>query len=147
VIAGGAGDDELIEPTIAALDPSVRSRVKIIGRVSNEQKHWLLRHASVLAYPSVDEGFGFPLLEAMQYELPIVASKSGSIPEVAGDAALFVTHDDVDGFAEALTMVLDDSELRARLVAHGSVQVGRFSWEHTAAQLAGLYRRLQQEGC
>ena len=68
----------------------------------------LLDTARVLAYPSIYEGFGFPLLEAMSASLPVVAARAGSIPEVAGDAALLVEPTDERGLAEALERVLTD---------------------------------------
>ena len=108
-------------------------------------KRWLLANATVLAYPSLDEGFGFPLLEAMQHDVPIVASTAGSIPEVAGDAAELVAADDVEALAAALQHVVTDSARRTQLVAAGHARVAALSWDNTAAQLAQLYRRVHEE--
>lgn len=141
VIAGGDGDDlPAIEAAVAAL-PSP-GRVHLLGRVDDATRDWLLANAAVLAYPSLDEGFGFPLLEAMAAGAPVVASTAGSIPEVAGDAAVLVDPTDTDGLAAALRRVLDDSTERERLVALGRVQVGRFRWEETAKAMAALYHAL-----
>ena len=71
----------------AALGPDLAPRVLRTGRIDDTSRAWLLRHATVVAYPSLDEGFGFPLLDAMQVGVPLVASSAGSIPEIAGDAA------------------------------------------------------------
>lgn len=143
VIAGADGDDRpAIESAVDALAPARRQRVRLVGRVDDEAKARLLATATVLAYPSLDEGFGFPLLEAMAAGLPIVASRAGSIPEVAGDAALLVEATDVDGLAGALERVVTDEAERARLVAAGRVQRDRFSWATTAEQLAALYHAL-----
>lgn len=141
VIAGGDGDDlPAIEAAAAAL-PSP-GRVHLLGRVDDATRDWLLANAAVLAYPSLDEGFGFPLLEAMAAGAPVVASTAGSIPEVAGDAAVLVDPADTDGLAAALRRVLEDSTERDRLVAAGRVQAGRFRWDETAKAMAALYHAL-----
>ena len=76
-----------VNAAIDRLDPAAAKRVVMTGRVDESARSWLLRNATVLAYPSLDEGFGFPLLDAMQAGLPIVASDVGSIPEVAARAS------------------------------------------------------------
>ena len=78
----------------------------------------------MLAYPSIYEGFGFPLLEAMSADVPVVAARAGSIPEVAGDAALLVEATDDHGLAAALDRVLTDEAIRAELVARGRDRLG-----------------------
>jgi len=147
VLAGADGDDrEAIDAALDALPASLRERVMRTDRIDPDVKHWLLSNAQVLAYPSLDEGFGFPLLEAMQYRLPVVASTRGSIPEVAGDAALLVDPLDTAALAAALETALTDSDARQRLVANGTARVASFSWADTAEQLAALYHRLAGEG-
>ncbi|HSB86670.1 MAG TPA: glycosyltransferase family 1 protein, partial [Ilumatobacteraceae bacterium] len=96
VLAGADGDDRpAVNAAIDRLDPETAKRVVLTGRIDEAARSWLLRHAAVLAYPSLDEGFGFPLLDAMQVGLPIVASNRGSIPEVCGPAGLLSEPDDV----------------------------------------------------
>ena len=147
VLAGADGDDRpAIDAALDALPASLRTRVMRTNRVDAAVKQWLLSNARVLAYPSLDEGFGFPLLEAMQYGLPVVASNRGSIPEVAGDAALLVDPLDVDGLAAALDRALTDTAERARLMVNGHLRVDAFSWADTAHRLTDLYRRLVREG-
>jgi len=104
----------------------------------------LLDGAAVLAYPSIYEGFGFPLLEAMSANVPVVAARAGSIPEVAGDAALLVEPTDDDGLAASIERVLTDDTIRAELVARGRDRLGAFSWTETARALASCYRRLAE---
>ncbi len=99
----------------------------------------LYRHAEAFVYPSLYEGFGLPVLEAMQYGLPVVASDSSSIPEVAGDAALLVDPTDDDALADALRRVLSDPSLRADLAARGPAQAARFSWGATARATITAY--------
>jgi glycosyltransferase involved in cell wall biosynthesis len=147
VLAGADGDDRLaIDTALDALPPALRERVMRTDRIDDAVKHWLLANAQVLAYPSLDEGFGFPLLEAMQYKLPVVASTRGSIPEVAGDAALLIDPLDRTALAAALNIALTDSAERDRLVRNGTARVAAFSWAQTAEQLAALYHRLAGEG-
>jgi len=100
----------------------------------------LLAEATVLAFPSVYEGFGFPPLEAMAAGIPVVATRAGSLPEVLGDGASLVDVGDSDGLAEALAGVLDDPALRDRLVAAGTARAASFSWQRCGEELARLYR-------
>src|SRR4029079_10560206 len=106
---------------------------------------WLLRNATVLAYPSLDEGFGFPLLDAMQIGLPIVASNRGSIPEVCGPAGLLCEPDDITTLAQKLASAAFDEETGAGLLAAADAQLGTFSWARCGAELGALYHRLAEE--
>ena len=117
----------------------------LTGRVDEAARSWLIRNATVLAYPSLDEGFGFPLLDAMQVGVPIVASNRGSIPEVCGPAGLLGDADDADALAANLATAAFDSDVRARLTAAAATQLATFSWQRCAADLAALYRRLADE--
>jgi glycosyltransferase involved in cell wall biosynthesis len=117
-----------------------RDRVVRLGYVSEPQRSWLLRGATLVAYPSLYEGFGFPPLEAMAAGVPVVATTAGALPEVIGDGAELVSPGDADALAAAIDrLVVDDGE-RAALVARGRRRVGAFSWDECAAGLAALYR-------
>lgn len=143
VIAGGNGDDRgEVDAAIDRLPPAAGARVMLTGYVADDVRSWLLHHAQVLAYPSLDEGFGFPLLDAMQAGTPIVASAVGSIPEVAGGAAVLVAPDDVGELADALDRVLTDTALRQQLLAAAAQQLTTFSWASTAQALVQLYAEL-----
>ena len=100
-----------------------------------------MRGASALAYTTRYEGFGLPPLEAMVARVPVVASASGAVPEVVGEAALLVPPGDADALAAALCAVLTDDGERRRLVAAGTARAARFSWDACAAGLADLYGR------
>jgi glycosyltransferase involved in cell wall biosynthesis len=142
VLAGADGDDSpAVTAAVAALPPHVRARVHRPGAVDAGAKAWLLGAATMLAYPSLDEGFGFPLLEAQQAGLPVVATRAGSIPEVGGDGVELVPLGDADALADALVRVATDDRTRARLIAAGTANLDRFSWAATAAATADLYRR------
>jgi len=141
VIAGGDGDDAA--NVRAAIERSrVGERVHLLGRVDDETIGRLYRRARVVAYPSLDEGFGFPLLEAMAADRPVVASDAGSIPEVGGDAVVLCPAGDRTDWIESLVSVLGDDDRRDRLVAAGRVRRGAFDWDRTARELERLYREL-----
>lgn len=143
VLAGGSGDDDTtVDDVVTRLDSGARQRVHLLGRVSEPTANWLLENSAVLAYPSLDEGFGFPLLEAMAHRTPIVASNVGSIPEVAGSAALLVEPLDVEAWTAAIIGVLTDSSLAGRLVADGDTRRRDFTWDKTGRLLHDLYRRV-----
>jgi glycosyltransferase involved in cell wall biosynthesis len=131
VLAGRAG--WLSEATLArAAAPDLRDRVVLTGYVSDDDLLALYRGARLLAFPSLYEGFGLPVLEAMQCGLPIVCSRASSLPEVAGDAALLVDPHDVGGWATALESVYHDGALRAELAVRGQAQAATFTWERCA---------------
>lgn len=98
--------------------------------------------ADVFVYPSHYEGFGLPVLEAMTLGAPVVSSRSSSIPEVAGDAALLVDPQSVEALAEAIFQVIDDRALRQTLIQKGKHQAAQFSWRETAKQTLNAYRLL-----
>jgi glycosyltransferase involved in cell wall biosynthesis len=141
VLAGAPGDDApAVGRALAALPPAVRDDVFTPGPVDSATKSWLLHHAAAVAYPSLDEGFGFPILEAQAAGRPVVATRAGSIPEVAGDGAELVPLGDQDALAGALVRVLDDDDRSRELVAAGTANLARFSWTATANELVRIYR-------
>ncbi len=145
VLAGASGNEsEQITAAIEALPDPVRRRVHRLGPIDADTKHWLTRHAAALAYPSLDEGFGFPVLESQVAGTPVVASRVGSIPEIAGDAAVLVDGGDAAAFADGLGEVLAAGVGRLGLIEAGFRNVARFSWDATAAGLIDLYRRAQE---
>jgi len=146
VVAGPDGPDgEAVRSAVAALPAPVRRRVRIAGVVDGPTRDRLLAGASVVVYPSLYEGFGFPVLEAMTVGTPVVASDLPALREVGGDGAVFSPVGDDSALAEALDAVLSDADLRRALVARGRLAAARYSWERTAAELAAVYGRLASD--
>ena len=106
--------------TSAVAASGARDRIVRTGWVEQADLAALLDRASLLAYPSLYEGFGFPPLQAMRAGVPVVATRAGSLPEVLGDGALLVDAGDHGGLVEALEAVLGDEALRDRLIAAGT---------------------------
>ncbi len=119
---------------------SLRDRIVQLGYVEEKDMPALYTLAGVYVYPSLYEGFGLPVLEAMQCGCPVVASVASSIPEVAGEAALLIDPYDVDGLAEAICKVLTDSSCRAALVAAGLQRAALFSWRRCAETMLNVIR-------
>lgn len=146
VIAGAPGDDiGAVTASIDRLEPKARGAVTLVGRVDDATRAALYARAAVLAYPSLDEGFGFPLLEAMDAGVPVVASTAGSIPEIAGEAAILSDPTDAEGLAEGLYRVIADDHTRSALIDAGRRRVAMFEWATTARRLADLYAALAME--
>lgn len=124
----------------AAIDASPHAaRIVRPGYVEDADLAELIRAATVLAYPSRYEGFGFPPLQAMAAGVPVVTTDAGSIPEVVGDAAVTVPIGDTAALAEALAHVLDDAEFASGLRAAGRQRAATFSWESLADGMGALY--------
>ena len=142
LVAGADGPAKpAVEAARQALPMAVRRRVHLAGYVDDRVRSALLAKATVFAYPSIYEGFGFPVLEAMAAGTPVVAGDAGAIPEVAGDGALLVDPKDTAALAGALNRALDDHELRATLIRSGRRRAASFSWRTAAAGLTDLYHR------
>ncbi len=106
--------------------------------VSDEELPVLYENAQCLVMPSLYEGFGLPILEAMKYDCPVVASNVSSLPEVGGDAALYFDPYNIDEIKEKIEKVLTDAKLRKRMVEKGREQVKKFSWEKSAEKVLAV---------
>lgn len=114
--------------------------VVFTGYIPNDDLVLLYNAAKVFVYPSIYEGFGLPILEAMACGTPVVTSNSSSMPEVAGDAALFVDPHDEGQLADTIQQVLTNPDLALSLVEKGIRQTQQFSWRYTAAKTEAAYR-------
>lgn len=140
VVAGGAGwGDVDLEKAIAAL--ALRGHVHLTGYVDERELSTLYENALLLAMPSLYEGFGLPLAEAMQYGLPMLTANISSMPEVAGEAALLVDPLDAGAIADGLRRLVGSPDLRARLAEAALAGAGRFDWDRAARQLLDLFAR------
>ena len=147
VLAGKATDaarpwlDRLARPPLAG-------KVRHLGYVDAADRRALYEGASVLVVPSLDEGFGLPVLEAMTLGVPVVASSRGSLPEVLGDAGQLVDANDPQAFAGAIDRVLGDDTFAATCAAKGVEQSRKFRWDLAARQTCDLYQRaIEQKRC
>lgn len=134
IIAGGAGWDE-----VAALN---NPRIQVLGSVSDAELAVLYQNAQVLAYPSLDEGFGLPILEAFSFGLPVVTSNRGAMAEVAGNAAVLVDPESVESIMTGIETVLHESQEEKELrVKQMTIRTQLFSWARTAAETTAVYQR------
>ena len=117
-----------------AVELGLATRVKFVDYVSKEQLPRLYAEAALFVFPSLYEGFGLPVLEAMAYGCPVVAANGSSIPEVCGEAALYFDPTDVGDIVRVLAKVLTTSDLRAHLTGQGDKRVHDFDWGKTADQ-------------
>ena len=139
VLSGPASESARAELERFSARCGVAEQVKHLGFLSPEELAVAYRHATALALPSLIEGFGLPVLEAMQVGTPVIASGLAAVHEVADDAALFVDAPlDPDAWAAALKRLVEDDSLRARLSWAGIKRARAFSWERVAADFAEL---------
>ncbi len=119
----------------------VRNRIRHLDYLERAALSAVVRRAEALVFPSLLEGFGLPVLEAMACGVPVIVSRVSSLPEVAGDAALYVDPASPDEVAAAIVLLSGDSALAARLAAAGRERAARFRWEEAAAATAAVLRR------
>jgi glycosyltransferase involved in cell wall biosynthesis len=141
VLAGPRG--WLSDPIIGRIKTlGLDQRVCFPGYVRAEDKAALISGARVFAYPSLYEGFGFPVLEAQACGTPLLTSTTSSLPEVAGEGGLLVDPQDVAAIAEGLSCLLEDTALREELVDRGFSNLARFSWARAAEQTSAVIEAL-----
>ena len=138
VLAGSSGFGAAAILERIARSPA-RERIRHLGYVDDFTRAALLRSATALAFPSLDEGFGLPVLEAMAAGLPVLTSNRSALPEVAGDAAVLVDPFDVDAIREGLTSLTEDEALQGRLREAGLRRAAQFTWERTALSVLKIY--------
>jgi len=146
VITGKKGwlyDELLVE--VQKLGLAAEGRVVLTGYVPDDELPALLSGALAFCFPSLYEGFGFPVIEAMSCGTPVVCSNVSSLPEVAGDAALLVDPLDVASLAAALAQIAADEGLRRELRERGLRQAGRFSWLQSARQVLEVLEQVGRE--
>lgn len=141
IIAGGKG--WLYEEMLAEVEKQrLEGRVKFIGFVADSDLPSLYSEASLMVFPSLYEGFGLPLLEAMACGVPVLTSNASCLPEVAGEAAVLLSPTDQAAWSQTMNELLSNSGQRAKLVAAGFLQARKFTWKKAAGQLLEIYQEL-----
>ncbi len=144
VLAGGKG--WLYEDIFArVVELGLEDQVRFTGYVDDESLPLWYNSASLLLFPSVYEGFGMPVVEAMACGTPVIAARSSSIPEAGGEAALYFNPNDVEELITHVTAVLDDDDLAVSMREKGLIQARRFSWQKAGEETARVYRRVLSE--
>jgi len=143
VLAGweGWGDKEWLQTLKGS---PLRDRIFITGHVSEEDLAFLYSAAKALVYPSLYEGFGLPVLEAMACGCPVICSKVASLPEVAGDAALFIDPADAEGLAQKIELIVNDQEVRKKYEILGKARANYFSWKKNAENTFEVFMKATQ---
>lgn len=139
VLAGGKAlhfQEETLE-----IDEKYRDRVILTGYVTDDEKRHLMSSAEAFLFPSIYEGFGLPVLEAMACGCPVITTEVSSLPEVGGDAVLYVPVKRADVLAERMEELLDSSSLKERCVARGLEQCRKFTWDETARLTEQVYQK------
>jgi len=122
-----------------------RTRIHLAGYVNDARLSFIYQNALCLLYPSLYEGFGFPILEAMSYGVPVITSNVSSMPEVAGDAALLVDPNDEKGLADAMKKILVNGEIRKILISKGYERVKKFSWKRCARETLDTFEKVSSK--
>lgn len=119
--------------------------VVLPGWVQDKDLPYIYCLADLFIFPSIYEGFGIPLIEAMSCGCPIVTSNAGGLPEIAGDAAVLVNPYDVDEISTAMCKVIDDSDLQKNLISNGYRQVKNFSWNKCAHEVLNEFNKMGEQ--
>ena len=143
VIAGarGYGSDEILQRIERS---GARERISVTGYVSPATLAACYASAMIFAFPSLDEGFGMPLLEAMAAGIPIVTSNRSALPEVAGDAAILVDPESTEALGQALRDLTGKDELRQELSRRGEARAGLFTWEKAVRETWDVYQEVMR---
>jgi glycosyltransferase involved in cell wall biosynthesis len=144
VLAGGDGfGSEAVNEHIRR--EGLSSRVARLRQVDAGKLAKLYQAADVFLFPSLEEGFGLPVLEAMSYGLPAVLSNTSSLPEVGGDAALYADPLSPEDIAAKVRQAAEDSALRERMIQAGIARAREFTWERTARLTLQVYEEVLRE--
>ncbi len=137
--ASGYGAEEILQRI--ASSPS-RRRIEVTGHISNATRDKLFRQARIFAFPSLDEGFGIPILEAMAYGVPVITSNRSAMPEVAGEAAVLVDPLRTEEIEASLLVLIQNEDKRESMSIKGRTHAIEFSWERTVKLTHEVYREM-----
>jgi glycosyltransferase involved in cell wall biosynthesis len=133
--------------SIASFGPKTPENVRLLGRINDDDLAKLFMHALCFLFPSRIEGFGLPVVEAMVHGCPVVASNAPCLPEVCGDAALFVDPEDDQGWVREVRRLKFEADLRTALIAKGRARAGEFTWARIAEQYLSLMHMIDSGLC
>lgn len=137
-----SNDYSLILEAIDVL--SLQQDVILTGYLSDAELAAVYQSAYLYVFPSINEGFGIPILEAFQYNVPVIVANNSCLPEVGGDAVLQFDPFDIDDIAAKMKMVLENEQIRLALIHKGKIRLKAFSWQQTAAQLLQLFMNIKK---
>jgi glycosyltransferase involved in cell wall biosynthesis len=144
LVIGGKPDYGIEAPFSRSRSAAGRDNVRWMGLISDEDLPAFYSGAAAFVYPSLFEGFGLPVLEAMACGTPVVTSDRTALPELTGDAALLIDPVSIEALAEAMTRILTDHALADDLRRRGLERSRRFSWGETAKRTLAVYREVVQ---
>jgi len=144
IMAGWEGWGD--KPWMAEIErQGLQQRVFVTGYVDDEDLARLYSGARALVYPSLYEGFGLPLLEAMACGCPVICSNAASLPEVAGNAAVLFHPNDYKALAKGIDRLIEDSEFRNDLIRKGFGRSAQFNWRQSAQKTVDVFRKVSRE--
>ncbi len=144
LVFAGASDGFGAAEEIAAVEASPRrSDIRVAGYVTNEELRRLYFQARIFAFPSLDEGFGMPILDAMAHGVPVITSNCSAMPEAAGNAALLVDPHDESSIADALTQLMNNASLREELTRKGHARAAEMTWDRAVRSTWAVYEELR----
>lgn len=141
VLAGSEGYESEAVLREAANSPA-HARIHTTGYISDKQIALWYARAGIFAFPSLDEGFGMPALEAMAAGVPVIAGNRSSLPEICGDAAMLIDPESDEELAHALRFLASDDDLRVKMSAAGKAHAAKFRWEDAVEKTLAVYREL-----
>jgi len=142
LVIAGHWDPRYPQARRKAAELGLEDNVVFLGEVAEADVPALYAGAELFLFPSLYEGFGLPVLEAMACGTPVVCSNTSSLPEIVGEAAITFDPVDVAEMAGAIAKALADEGLRREMVEQGLAQASKFSWERTARKTLALYREV-----
>jgi glycosyltransferase involved in cell wall biosynthesis len=142
ILAGAPDGYGAAEELRAVEDSPRRGAIEVLGYVSSGLLEALYQRARIFAFPSLDEGFGMPVLEAMAHGVPVLTSNRSALPEVAGDAALLVNPEDTHALGDALLRLASDEDLRTELIRRGLERARQFTWDSAVESTWNVYHEI-----
>ncbi|MFO7661740.1 MAG: glycosyltransferase family 1 protein [Chloroflexota bacterium] len=130
---------------IGELPANIREHIKLTGYIGETEKNLLLSGAKAMVFPSLYEGFGFPVLEAQACGTPVICSNTSSLPEVAGEGAILVDPLNTDALAHAMRAIVDDEPQRLEMVKRGFANLQRFDWRVTASRVLAVLESVMNQ--